>query len=107
MSSRSSPPARTQPCTAATTVSGNGSAKGLEAWDGWGTMEPQEFSEHGDRVLVALRWRVRGQESGVEVEANQWHLITLRDGHVTRMEFYGSRDEAVAALRGSAPRPGP
>ena len=68
--------------------------EGLEAWDGWGRIEPDEIVDLGDRVLVTARWRVRGKGSGLEVESRQALLITLRDGLVTRIEFY--EDEASA-----------
>jgi ketosteroid isomerase-like protein len=67
--------------------------EGLEAWDGWGRMDPEEMDVVGDRILVSVRWRVRGR-SGVEVETQQWHVITLREGRLARIEFHV--DEASA-----------
>ena len=69
--------------------------EGLEAWDDWGRMEPEAFTDLGDRVLVSVRWRVRGKGSGVQVEARQCHVITLRGGKAIRIEFY---EDAAAAL---------
>lgn len=73
-------------------------AQGLETWDGWGVMDVERYVDLGERVLVAVRWRVRGRGSGVEVESRQAHVATLRDGLVTRLEFHESEAAARAAL---------
>jgi hypothetical protein len=48
----------------------------------------------GDRVLVCGRTRGKGKGSAVEVEINAY---TLRDGKVTRMEFFTTEEPALRA----------
>jgi ketosteroid isomerase-like protein len=72
-----------------------------EAWDEL-RIEPHEFRENGNRLVVFLRAIGRGQGSHVEVEAELVHVAEFRDGKVTRLEGFGSRDEALKALDASA-----
>ena len=66
-----------------------------EMWDEQ-EVEPERFLDAGDRVLVLVRLRVRGRD-GVELDEPWAHLITLRNGKVTRMELYPDRSEALEA----------
>lgn len=66
----------------------------------WQRLEPQgEFLEQGDKVLIALRGRVRGQGSEIEVEQPVFHVATLRDGRVSRIAVHFDRTEALEDLR--------
>ena len=58
---------------------------------------PEEFIEHGERVLVMARSSATGQSSGVTVDALVAHVWTIRDGRVVRFETFGSREEALEA----------
>ena len=59
---------------------------------------PEEFVElPDDRVLVLVRGGFRGPQSGVEMEYPLAHLITLRDGLVTRLQIYADRRRAREA----------
>jgi ketosteroid isomerase-like protein len=49
-------------------------------------MEPLEYTERGDRVLVRVRQHGRGRASGVFVEKELTHMHTLRGGRVVRIE---------------------
>lgn len=73
-------------------------AQGLETWDGWGRMDVERYVDLGERVLVLVRWRVRGRGSGVEVESRQAHVITIGGDLITRLEFHESEAAARAAL---------
>jgi ketosteroid isomerase-like protein len=55
------------------------------------------FSGAEDRVCVTARLRVRGATSGVELDAPCGYALTLRDGLVTRSEYFADPDEARAA----------
>jgi ketosteroid isomerase-like protein len=58
--------------------------------------EAEEFRDAGDDVVVFVRMRARGKESGAEVEARIAHLWTMRDGKGVRVRVLG-RDEALEA----------
>ena len=69
-------------------------------FDGWETwqMEPERFTPVEDQVVVVLRYRARGRESGVEIAGRESALWTLRDGRVTRYAwFQGPADAPEAA----------
>ena len=70
----------------------------LSAWEHPLRIEADQFIESGDRILALVRWKGRGKESGVGMEADGAHLWTFRDGLVVRFEVYRDRDEAQAAL---------
>ena len=58
----------------------------------------EEFVDVGDRVLVTIRMRGRGRETGIEVEARLYDVYTLRGGLIVRMDEYADRAEALAAV---------
>ncbi len=68
-----------------------------EAWDEL-IVEPYEFREHGNRLAVFLRAVGRGRGSHVQVEAELVHVAEFHDGKFTRLDGFGSRDEALKAL---------
>jgi hypothetical protein len=51
----------------------------------------------GDRVFMAVRNRMRGRASSIEVGADAFHVYTLRDGKVVGMEFFMDRERARRA----------
>jgi ketosteroid isomerase-like protein len=67
------------------------------SWDSW-RWEPEEFIDAGDRVVVILRVRARGCRSGVDVERLDGAVWTLRDGKGVRLDYYGSKPEALKAV---------
>jgi uncharacterized protein len=69
-----------------------------EAFDDY-TVEPEEFIDAGDSVVVEVRLSGRGRESGAEMEMNAAHLWTLHDGKVVRGDVYRTADEALEAAR--------
>jgi hypothetical protein len=52
-----------------------------------------------DQVAGQVRAHVRGRASGAGVIWDFWHVATLRDGKVRRLEWFADRDEAFAAVR--------
>ena len=67
------------------------------AWDDL-TREPLEFIQApGERVVVLVRQSGRGRESGVPVEIHFFHLLTIRDGRVRKVEVFRDRADALEA----------
>ena len=56
-----------------------------------------EIIDAGDRVVVAIRMSGRGRGSGIDVEANWFHVLTARDDKAVRIAWYASRAEALEA----------
>jgi ketosteroid isomerase-like protein len=67
------------------------------AWDDW-RWEPEEFIDAGDRVVAVLRVHAKGRGSGVDVERVDGAVWTLRDDKAVRLDYYGSKDEALKAV---------
>ena len=61
------------------------------------SVEVEEYRDLGDTLLVFLRYRGRGQGSGVPVEAQIAHVLTVREGKLVRMRQFLDRDEALEA----------
>ena len=80
--------------------------EGIERWieelfQHWETFEPigEEFHEHGDTVIALGSWHARGLASGAQLD-NQpatW-VVEFRNGKMTRLQTYTSREEAFAAV---------
>ncbi len=69
-----------------------------EAFDNFETTV-EEMVEAGERVVSVSKYRARGRRSGVEIDGPlQFGVWSFRDGRVTRVEWYPSRDEALAAV---------
>jgi ketosteroid isomerase-like protein len=85
-----------------------GTRRGLDAFhravekvfEGWATweMEPEVLKAAGDKVAVAVRYRARGRESGVEVDGRESALWTLRDGRVVRYAWFHGPADAFEAV---------
>jgi ketosteroid isomerase-like protein len=69
----------------------------VEAFEDY-RVEPEDFIEHGDAVLVPVRISGRGRASGAELEMELVHLWFVRDGTVIRGEVHRTLEEAFAAL---------
>jgi ketosteroid isomerase-like protein len=60
--------------------------------------EPLEFIEApGNRVLAQVRQSVRDRESGAPFDVQLFHVVTLRDGRVHKLEFFRHRADALEA----------
>ena len=60
-------------------------------------VEPLEARASGDKVFLWVRFSGHGAASGVPLEMELAHVITMRDGKVTRTVEYFDRDEALEA----------
>ena len=60
-------------------------------------IEPTEFRDLGDRVLVFGRIQARGRESGLPLDSPTGWVATVSDGRMTSAHGFLSREEAVDA----------
>jgi len=60
-------------------------------------LEPEEWRDTGDDVLLLGRLHARGRESGVEIDSAIAWLLTLRGGKIVRMRGYLNPPEALKA----------
>jgi ketosteroid isomerase-like protein len=61
------------------------------------TIEAEEITDAGDSVIVAVRQRGVGAESGAATEFGYFHLWTFRGGKVIRLESIRERPDALEA----------
>jgi ketosteroid isomerase-like protein len=66
------------------------------------TVEPLEVRGSGDKVFAWVRFSGHGEGSGVPVEMELAHVLTIRDGRVACMAEYFDRAEALEATGLSA-----
>jgi ketosteroid isomerase-like protein len=65
-----------------------------EVWESF-RMEPVDWAQAGDQVVVLLRTSGRGRESGLEVVDHVTQLWTVRDGLVTAVKVFTSHEDAL------------
>ncbi len=88
----------------------DGAARPHRGWDGvlrftanqmeaftemW--IEPLEFIEVGDRLVVPYRFGGRARHTGIEVDFSFVHLLHLPDGKVVRCDAFKTKGEALEA----------
>src|SRR6476469_3907459 len=61
-------------------------------------IEPLEFIEAGDRLMVPLRLGGTARHTGIDLEFELFHVIEFRDGQVVRLEPFVDRGEALRAI---------
>jgi ketosteroid isomerase-like protein len=77
-----------------------GFARWLEDWGAaWAdyTIEPKDFIDAGDYVVVVLRMRAQGRGSGLELDREDAIVYQLRDGKIIRMDYYNNKRQAFTA----------
>jgi hypothetical protein len=67
-----------------------------ESWESV-RVEPHEFIEAGDLVVVPWTTHARGRD-GIEVVSRPTFVWTIRDGAIERLSMYQERREAIEAL---------
>ena len=68
----------------------------MEAFDEL-RIDPLEFIDAGDRVVVPIRFGGKARYTGMEVEFAVVHVVTIRDGRCARTDMFRERAEALAA----------
>jgi ketosteroid isomerase-like protein len=70
----------------------------MEAFDTL-RLDPEEFIDAGDQIVVSLQQSVRGKGSGAEVAGRIAHVWTMRGGAVLRLRIFKDKESALEALR--------
>ena len=69
----------------------------VEGFDDF-AMSGEEFIDVNDRqVLVRIRQRAQGTQSGVPIEADFWFLYTFKNRKAMRLDVYRSKQQALEA----------
>jgi ketosteroid isomerase-like protein len=71
-------------------------AEDLEAWEER-RLDPEEFIDAGDNVVVLLHEYRRGRGSGVELESKTAVVVAVSGGRVVRIQGYMDRGAALEA----------
>jgi ketosteroid isomerase-like protein len=82
-----------------------GFARWLEDWGAaWAdyTIEPKEFIDAGEHVVVVLHMRAKGRGSGLELDREDAMVYQLRAGKIIRTDYYNDTRQAFTAA-GIAP----
>ena len=61
-------------------------------------VEPQQFVEAGDYVVISIRVSAKGLVSGAPVERVTFGVGEYRAGRLVRMSIYGTKAEALKAV---------
>jgi ketosteroid isomerase-like protein len=67
------------------------------AWSEF-SMEPEEFLDVGERVVMVFRMKATGLGSGVAVERHDAMVFTVRDEKIVRLDYYNNRADALKAV---------
>jgi ketosteroid isomerase-like protein len=57
-----------------------------------------EFIDAGNKIVVAVRMSGRGKASGLTVEGHPFHVVTVEQDKLVRIEWYSTREEALKAV---------
>ena len=60
-------------------------------------IEPLDFIEQEDRVIIPQRQWGTGRTSGISVEIEVTHVYEVRDGQIARVDEYDTLEEALEA----------
>jgi ketosteroid isomerase-like protein len=66
------------------------------AWSSF-TMDPERFIDAGEYVVVILRMKATGAASGIEIERQDGIVCRVRDGRVSRIDYFNSAAQAFKA----------
>jgi ketosteroid isomerase-like protein len=62
------------------------------------SVEPEEFFDRGDRIVVYLLVRSRPKGSTATLVNRIGHLVTMRDGKAARIQIFPRREEALEVV---------
>jgi len=72
-----------------------------DAWTDW-NIEPEEFIDAGNAVIVVVRMHAKGAGSGVELDRQDALVYRFRDNKIVRADYYNSKGQALEAAGISA-----
>ena len=78
-----------------------GFGRWIEDWEAaWSesAVEPQEFIDAGERVVVFILQKTTGQGSGLALEREDAMVFEVRNGKTVRLDYYNDRAEALKAV---------
>jgi ketosteroid isomerase-like protein len=61
-------------------------------------LEPLEVRANGDQVFLRVHFSGHGAESGIPIEMELFHDVTVRGGKLARTVEYSDRSEALEAV---------
>ena len=67
-----------------------------DAWAEW-SVEPEEFIDADDAVIVVIRMHAKGMGSGVELDRQDAVVYRFRDDKILRTDYYNSKVQALEA----------
>jgi ketosteroid isomerase-like protein len=67
-----------------------------DAWAEW-NIEPQEFIDTDDIVVVVVRMHAKGLGSGVELDRQDALVYRFRDDKIASVDYYNSKEQAFGA----------
>ena len=68
-----------------------------EIWDDW-RIEAERIQDAGDRIVVFVRVSGTAKQSRASVSISTAHVLTMRDGRMTRLEIFLDRRDALKAV---------
>ena len=71
----------------------------LAAWSAC-RIEAEEFHDAGDRIVAFVRVHARGSGSDIDVQMENAHVWTMRDGHAVAIRAYSDRGRALREAGG-------
>jgi ketosteroid isomerase-like protein len=77
----------------------------MEAFDAL-RLEPEEFIDAGDQIVVSLHQLIRGKGSGAKVVGRIAHVWILREGAALSLRIFGDKEGALETLRAEGSLPG-
>jgi uncharacterized protein len=78
----------------------------MEAFDAL-RLEPEEFIDEGDEVVVSLYQLARGKGSGARVVSRIAHVWTMQEGAAIGLQIFADKETALETLRAEKGPAGP
>jgi ketosteroid isomerase-like protein len=79
----------------------SGFGRWLEDWaSAWSefSLDPNEYLDAGDKVIVVLQMEATGAGSSVTVEREDAMVCKMRDQKVVRVDYYNDRSQALQSV---------